>query len=122
MSKKKKTEHQNLSNGKSTQSGAKHWTHIVKVSITIGSIVIIAAVWFGLQHSNVLSKAESNKPTKVNSDKTQSSVTVTGGPSIQFPEPTYDFGTINQGDKTTHTFVIRNIGDEPLKIIKAKGS
>lgn len=118
MSKKKKTEHQNISNGKSTQSQAKHWTHIVKVSITIGSMVIIAAVWFGLQHSNVLSKAES----KVNSGTTQSSVTVTGGPSIQFPEPSYDFGTINQGDKATHTFVIRNIGDAPLKIIKAKGS
>jgi len=46
----------------------------------------------------------------------------TGGPSIYFPEPTHDFGHIDQGDKVTYDFVVQNYGDQPLKLIKAKGS
>lgn len=44
-----------------------------------------------------------------------------GGPRIYFPEPEYDFGTVQRGAKASHNFVVRNTGDEPLKILRAKG-
>ena len=43
------------------------------------------------------------------------------GPSIHFPEPEFDFGSIPEGAKVSHTFVVQNTGDEPLKLIRAKG-
>ena len=47
---------------------------------------------------------------------------VSGGPQINFPETEYDFGTIAQGSKVSHTFVVRNAGDAPLRLIKAQGT
>jgi len=46
----------------------------------------------------------------------------TGGPRIHFDEPSHDFGTIAEGAKVAHTFVLRNTGNEPLKLIKAAGT
>jgi len=47
---------------------------------------------------------------------------VTGGPSIHFLEQSHDFGTIAEGVKVSHTFIVQNTGDQPLKLIRAKGS
>lgn len=44
------------------------------------------------------------------------------GPVISFDQPTYDFGTLIQGKKVDHTFVLRNKGDAPLTIGKIKTS
>ena len=46
----------------------------------------------------------------------------TGRPRIVFPETSYDFGTITQGSNVSHTFVVRNAGDAPLKLIDVGGS
>jgi PBP1b-binding outer membrane lipoprotein LpoB len=43
-------------------------------------------------------------------------------PTISFVETTHDFGMISQGVKATHTFIVRNTGDAPLRLISAKGS
>lgn len=45
-----------------------------------------------------------------------------GAPKIMFLETTFDFGTVSQGEKVTHKFVVKNIGTAPLKLIRAKGS
>lgn len=47
---------------------------------------------------------------------------ISGGPKISFPEKSYDFGTIPQGSKVSHTFAVQNIGDAPLRLIKAAGT
>lgn len=46
----------------------------------------------------------------------------TGIPVIYYPETSFDFGTIKQDEKVTHTYIVKNNGDAPLKLIKAKGS
>jgi len=46
----------------------------------------------------------------------------TGEPQIMLPETEHNFGTVGQGEKLKHTFIIKNVGDAPLKLIKAKGS
>lgn len=35
-------------------------------------------------------------------------------------EKSYNFGVVTRGDKMTHKFVLRNTGDAPLQILKAK--
>ena len=43
-------------------------------------------------------------------------------PKITFPETEFDFGTISQQTKVSHTFKVKNTGDAPLTLIRAKGS
>lgn len=38
------------------------------------------------------------------------------GPAAIFPEFTHDFGEVVKGDKLTHSFVVKNEGDELLVI------
>lgn len=41
---------------------------------------------------------------------------------IEFPELTFDFGTMYQNEEVTHLFTFRNIGRAPLEIGKVKSS
>jgi hypothetical protein len=43
-------------------------------------------------------------------------------PVISFDQPTYDFGSISQGKKVDHVFVIRNRGNAPLAIKSVRPS
>ena len=42
--------------------------------------------------------------------------------ALTLAETEFDFGTINDGDKVSHTFEFTNTGDNPLIISNAKGS
>ncbi len=129
MSKKKRAKLRNKSVGKpnpaTNVSAVRNRRRLIPAIITTAAIVIAVATWLGLHPSGFTSGIESSaagQPTEVISGNNQSSDAVTGEPSIHFPETSYDFGTISQGAKFSHTFVVKNIGDEPLKLIRAKGS
>ncbi len=49
---------------------------------------------------------------------------VPAGPltTLEFPETTYDFGKIMEGEKVTYNYKFKNTGSEPLIISNAKGS
>jgi len=51
-------------------------------------------------------------------------VEVPTGPTttIEFEESEFDFGTIDEGEKVSHTYKFTNTGSEPLIIKDAKGS
>jgi len=42
--------------------------------------------------------------------------------TIEFPETTFDFGEIEEGEKVNHVYKFTNTGSEPLIISNAKGS
>ena len=42
--------------------------------------------------------------------------------TIEFEESTFDFGTIDAGEKVSHVYKFKNTGSEPLVIKDAKGS
>lgn len=46
------------------------------------------------------------------------------GPTTEmtFAETEYDFGTVTEGEKVTHTYSFTNTGDEPLILSNARGS
>lgn len=93
--------------------------------IGVIAVAIVAYVVFGNSFNSVSSQqsTEDITPTgKVPAEQVQIPTYTGHGPSIHFPEPSYDFGSIAQGDKVSHTFVVRNKGDEPLKLIRAHGS
>ena len=42
--------------------------------------------------------------------------------TMTFAEETFDFGTVDQGEKVSHTYKFTNSGSEPLILSNAKGS
>lgn len=92
-----------------------------------GMMVIVLATlwWLNCNDQKDTSTEGSSKVAQPGSETAidnPAPVHTTGGASIYFPEPSHDFGNIVQGDKVSHTFIVQNYGDEPLKLIKAKGS
>ena len=55
---------------------------------------------------------------------TPAAAEVPTGPTttIEFTESTFDFGTIDEGEKVSHVYKFKNTGSEPLIIKDAKGS
>jgi len=49
---------------------------------------------------------------------------VPSGPTTEmtFTETEFDFGTVTEGEKVSHTYAFKNTGDEPLILSNAKGS
>ena len=43
-------------------------------------------------------------------------------PTISVEKPVHDFGTVTQGEKVDHHFVVKNRGDEPLTINQIRSS
>jgi len=105
---------------------------IKKVAVSAGVIlVIIVSVWFwGLAKGSAstskgsLQAAETSNETidRSTSETPRATEDTVGGgtPKIFFPETSHDFGNVSQGSKVTHKFIVQNIGDAPLKLIKAK--
>jgi|GEM_PF-6446446 len=45
-----------------------------------------------------------------------------GAPRLEAAEKVVEVGSVRQGEKATHTFVLKNVGTDVLHIKKAKGS
>ena len=45
----------------------------------------------------------------------------TKGPRIACDQPDFDVGTVAQGDTMTHVFTLKNVGDDVLNILSARG-
>ncbi len=107
---------------------------IKKVAVSACVILLaLAAVgfWGSAKNSAATSKgllqeAQTSNGTIDSSTSEDSSATgdtdTSGTPKIFFPETSHDFGNIAQGSKVSHKFIVRNIGDAPLQLIKAKAS
>jgi hypothetical protein len=106
-----------------------------KIVISLFILLLAVAVLWHPSYSG--SPIEDNKPSTTQSGLEESSDAVIiaqaegeqdqpqsseGGPQIFYPETEFDFGNISQGAKVSHKFVVKNVGDAPLKLIKAKGS
>ena len=94
-------------------------------------LVALAVVWhWGLAKDSAPIPKYSLQAAQTPNEAVEESTSVTPGatadtvnsgtPVIFFPETSHDFGSIAQGSKVSYTFVVRNTGDAPLKLIKAK--
>ncbi|HER00670.1 MAG TPA: DUF1573 domain-containing protein [candidate division Zixibacteria bacterium] len=88
--------------------------------VAIGAVAILSNGFSGLTNESANAAEDRSSETETYAD--QSASGSSQGPSIYFPEESYDFGTISQKTQVSHTFIVKNTGSAPLKLIKAKGS
>lgn len=64
------------------------------------------------------------EPQPMDPNATTVQPTVPTGPTttMEFAEMEFDFGTVQEGEKVSHTYKFKNTGKEPLIISDAKGS
>lgn len=101
------------------------FTFSMKLGLAITAVIFI--IILGLYFGGNITSAQSGQP-----DRSQSTVSASGNENngnsalgnakIFFPDTSFDFGTVGQNMSVSHTFIVKNIGDMPLKLIKAKGS
>lgn len=72
--------------------------------------------------ANVTSSSTAPAPTGTPAAKPALDIPTGPTTTIEFEEKEFDFGTIDEGDKVTHTYKFTNTGSEPLIIKDAKGS
>lgn len=91
-----------------------------KVNTMLGLLLLVAIGCFSISSSLTATTADNQQ----SSSGDDAALTQSDGkaPQISFPEREFDFGTISQQSRVSHTFVVQNTGDAPLKLISAKGS
>jgi hypothetical protein len=92
-------------------------TVIFLLAVMFCAVIVTSNPAYGGQQN-----ADNRKTTQLTQAPDDANQTPTGTPKIFYPETIYDFGPVNQGDKVSHKFIVKNVGDAPLKLIKAKGS
>lgn len=92
-------------------------------AITTIMIVIWLGFHFGSNDSSARSdQLDQSRSTVVAFSDENTDQPALGNSKIFFPETTYDFGTVAQHASLSHTFVVKNTGEAPLKLIRAKAS
>jgi hypothetical protein len=91
----------------------------------VAAVIVVAAAWIFMNSaSEDLSEGSQSAEQRELASSAQEDArdpgSADGGPRIVLPEDTHDFGEIMQGESISHTFVVRNAGDEPLRLIEAK--
>ena len=96
-------------------------------------VLLVAGVAFACQNANndireaARQSAETAATQPANpaanvQDAQQAAVPAGPTTTMAFEETTFDFGTINEGEKVRHTYKFTNTGNEPLIFSDAKGS
>ena len=92
----------------------KGWFQVIVFGILIGIILIVLDNKFDLLNEK---KEKGNLEGPIQMKKEEVYFT-----SVNFPEQTFDFGKVKEGDTVSHIIKIQNTGKEPLYIYKANGS
>lgn len=96
-------------------------------------VLLVAGLAFACQNANndireaarqsAETAAQTPNPQAPNVQNPQAPAVPTGPTTtMTFEETTFDFGTINEGEKVRHTYAFTNTGSEPLILSDAKGS
>lgn len=77
--------------------------------------------------STVLFSCDSKETVEIDTSMIENSASADGAkaidkPEIKFDEDVFDFGKISQGEKVSHAFYFKNIGNKSLVITSASGS
>ncbi|MFN0176791.1 MAG: DUF1573 domain-containing protein [Saprospiraceae bacterium] len=84
--------------------------------------------WFGQSEAEKINESAASLDVANQSGNipgtNENVVAVPAGPatSIQYDQPVFDYGTINEGEIVKHAYKFKNTGSEPLVISNCKGS
>ena len=90
-------------------------------------VLFFSCLFFFFSCGDAAKKVETHQ-NRLSTDLVKNNQTISGKdmsiiqPIVEILESEYDFGDINQGDKATHDYIVKNIGDSDLLISSAKGS
>ena len=90
-------------------------------------VLFFSCLFFFFSCGDAAKKVESHQ-NRLSTDLVKNNQTVSGKemsiiqPIVEVLDSEYDFGDINQGDKATHDYIVKNIGNADLLISSAKGS
>lgn len=84
--------------------------------LIIAIIVILSGIVFYIYNKTSDQTSDNN----INIDETEE--VVIKGPAINITPERYDLGTVVYGEVASHTFVVKNLGDQPLEILKLSTS
>ena len=90
-------------------------------------LLLVVVGSFAISCSPNKSPLENNGSSSLTADKSPADPNAQGadlGPvsTMQFEEPIFDFGTVDDGEKVVHVYKFKNTGNEPLVIANAKAS
>ena len=94
----------------------KTWLQIMFFGVVFGGLLI-----FIDSNYDLLGTAKEKKP-EIYNGAIEAKTDEMYFTKVEYPEITYDFGKVKEGDTIMHKFIIKNVGDEPLMIYKTKGS
>ena len=98
------------------------------MKIFFSYIILSFSCLFFLSSCGEAAKKVETHQNRLSTDLVKNNQTIRGKdisivqPIVEILEPEYDFGDINQGDKATHDYIVKNIGNSDLLISSAKGS
>lgn len=72
--------------------------------ITVGVLLLVAVVWLLTSQPNTTTGA---------------AIEVTGRPSLKVDQTVVDFGAVRLGETVVATFLVTNVGDQPLRFTEA---
>ena len=81
--------------------------------------------WFGQSEAEQIRESAASVNTGGNIPGTNTNVApVPAGPAttIQYENPVFDYGTVDEGEIVKHQYKFKNTGNEPLVISNCKGS
>jgi len=89
---------------------------------TLALAVFLMAAWVlpGCQGSAHDSSSQQLNQITQKNDENQEPNENGPAPKIELAETTYDFGTAPEESSVSHTFKVKNVGNAPLQLIKAK--
>lgn len=90
----------------------------------VTSPVCTVAIALTLAWSSIACNATDPKATVSNQTETALATGSTAkktGAVLACDHPEHDFGTVAQGDEVKYTFTIKNVGDDVLNILSARG-
>ena len=102
----------------------KHWT---LERVTLPALLVLFALTWGCQPTGSAHRANaSDGDTHVvvndgGGEPSPSAPPAHSGKAV-FPESEFDFGEVEQGEKVSHVFKVRNEGQEVLHIKRVRGS
>lgn len=86
------------------------------------SLLFLTVFIASCSNNRLNNKAENNSGNISNQGTTNGKFDTKSLPIIQFDKTEHDFGIIVQGEKVTHTFTFKNIGNQELIIKDASAS
>ena len=97
----------------------------MKKNILTAALLVSSVLWMSCNNDTTKSETvtpEVNNTMTASEGAVEEAAATIATTKVEIDQPTFDFGKVKEGGKVTHTFKIKNVGDQPYLISKAEPS